>query len=119
MKKSALITILATLMAGQALAAEPSAPPAGVPPHGKPPLQHLFDDSDANKDGQLSKAEWVARGEKMFAEIDANKDGNVTTEEMKAHHESKRAEMEKNRVHAGGKPEGKPPVDAPTLPEKH
>lgn len=119
MKKSALIVILATLTAGQAIAAEPSAPPAGGLPHGKNPLQHMFDDSDANKDGQLSKAEWVARGEKMFAEIDANKDGNVTTEEMKAHHETKRAEMEKNRVHAGGKLEGKPPVDTPTPAEKH
>lgn len=119
MKKSALFAILATLAAGHAIAAEPSAPPAGGLPQGKPPIQHLFDDTDANKDGQLSKAEWAARGEKMFTEIDANKDGNVTTEEMKAHHEAKRAEMEKNRVHAGGKPDGKPPVDGPASAEKH
>jgi hypothetical protein len=82
-------------------------------------MHHMFDDTDTNKDGAISKEEWLAKGDKMFSEIDTNKDGKVSQDEMKAHHETKRAEMEKHRAEARGNPEGKPPIDAPKPAEKH
>ncbi len=39
---------------------------------------------DANNDGQLSRAEFVASGGSMFDRFDANNDGRVTREEMAA-----------------------------------
>jgi len=39
---------------------------------------------DANKDGTMTKAEFMARPIAMFDKADANKDGVVTAEEMKA-----------------------------------
>lgn len=47
----------------------------------------MFEESDTDGDGKISKAEWVASAEKRFGEIDADGDGAVTKEEMKAHHE--------------------------------
>lgn len=59
-------------------------------PHGK---KHMLERLDANKDGKVTKDEFVADAEKRFSEIDADKDGNVTEEEMRAHHKAKREEF--------------------------
>lgn len=121
MKKTSIsaLSLFVAFTATSAFAADSPTPPAGGPV-GKPPIQRMFDDRDANNDGAISKEEWTARGDKMFAEIDANKDGKITPEENKAHYEAKRAEMEKRRAEFGkpeGKPEGKP-IDAPKPAEK-
>jgi hypothetical protein len=47
--------------------------------------------ADANGDGSISKAEFLANSEKMFNEMDLNGDGNITQAEM----ESKRDEWRK------------------------
>jgi hypothetical protein len=137
MKKISIsaLSLIAALAASSAFAAEQPTPPAGGP-QGQSPAHHMFDDTDTNKDGLISKEEWVAKGDKMFSEIDANKDGKISEDEMKAHHDMKRAEygkrhaeMEQHRTEAGGKPEGKPeaaahgkpdanPIDAPKPTEK-
>jgi Ca2+-binding EF-hand superfamily protein len=49
--------------------------------------QHSWQDADANKDGVISKEEFMARhqerAEKMFTKLDANKDGKVDASERK------------------------------------
>jgi hypothetical protein len=45
---------------------------------------------DANNDGQLSQAEFVAAGAGMFQRLDANADGRVTREEATAAHPHRR-----------------------------
>jgi len=40
--------------------------------------------ADANKDGTITKAEFMAAPTAMFDKADANKDGKVTADEMKA-----------------------------------
>jgi Ca2+-binding EF-hand superfamily protein len=43
-----------------------------------------FEMLDTDKDGKVSKEEWMAH----FNEMDANKDGFIDEEEMKKHHEA-------------------------------
>ena len=50
----------------------------GPPP---PPSPASF---DTNKDGKISRDEWLARPDPMFERADANKDGRVTREEAAA-----------------------------------
>ncbi|BBF68987.1 EF-hand domain-containing protein [Sphingomonas bisphenolicum] len=49
---------------------------------------------DANKDGAMTKAEFMARPIAMFDKADANKDGFVTAEEMKAARQAMRAQWQ-------------------------
>jgi hypothetical protein len=52
---------------------------------------HSWQDADTNKDGVISKDEFMAkhqaRAEKMFTKLDANKDGKVDEAERKAMHD--------------------------------
>ena len=52
---------------------------------------HSWLDADANKDGVVSKDEFMAkhqqRAEKMFTKMDANKDGKIDDAERKAMHD--------------------------------
>lgn len=52
---------------------------------------HSWQDADKNKDGVVSKDEFMAkhqaRAEKMFSKMDANKDGKIDDAERKAMHE--------------------------------
>jgi hypothetical protein len=57
----------------------------------------MFEDADSNKDGKLSKEEFLARHEKKFGEIDANKDGSLTPDEMKAHGEARREKFKERK----------------------
>lgn len=41
----------------------------------------MHDNADANKDGMITKREFIAGAEKRFAEMDKNKDGVLTKEE--------------------------------------
>lgn len=59
-----------------------------------------FDALDANKDGQLTRAEVLAERLEHFAKIDANKDGAITEAELAAMAE-KRAKKQKRD--GGGK----------------
>lgn len=110
------LTVLASFATSSAFAAEKPTPPAGPAP-GKSQKPHMFIETDADKDGVISKEEWTANGDKKFGEIDANKDGKITQDETKAHFEAKRAEWEKRKAQAG-KPDGKP-ADAPKPAEKN
>jgi Ca2+-binding EF-hand superfamily protein len=46
--------------------------------------ERWFDRMDANKDGQLTRAEVDAGSQRLFERLDANKDGEVTHEEAEA-----------------------------------
>lgn len=58
--------------------------------HGKEAHGHSWKDADSNKDGTVSKDEFMAkhqaRAEKMFSKLDANKDGKVDETEVDAMH---------------------------------
>ena len=53
-------------------------------------VNHLFEENDANHDGQLSKAEMPERMREMFERADLNQDGFVTREELTKAFESMR-----------------------------
>ena len=57
--------------------------------------QKMWDNMDANKDGKISKDEWMKDKQQWFVDMDTNKDGFVTMEEKKAHHKAKHANMKK------------------------
>lgn len=100
------LSFIAALAAGNAMATDAPAPaptPAKAGEQMMPPKggenhgAKMFDETDANHDGALSKEEWQAKGDKMFAEIDGNKDSKLSQDEMKAHHEKKRAAWKERR----------------------
>ena len=47
---------------------------------------HMFDSMDADHDGQVTKAEFQAAGEKMFQRMDKNGDGIIEKDEMQKPH---------------------------------
>ncbi len=101
MKKTTVLALsLATaLFAGQALAEhhEGKEGPGG---HRK---GQMFEETDTNKDGVVTKAEFHAQGDKMFAKLDANGDGKITKDEreaMKKQHEAKRDEWKAKKAAA-------------------
>ena len=50
-------------------------------------------DADTNKDGKISKAEFMAKHEAMFAAADTNKDGMLDEEEHQAMHGDMKKKM--------------------------
>ncbi len=59
--------------------------------HDKAAHGQMWKDADTNKDGAVSKEEFLAkqqaRAEKKFAKLDANNDGKVDEAEIKAMHQ--------------------------------
>lgn len=92
-KTTALALSLATaLFAGQALAEHHE----GKGHH----KGHMFEETDTNKDGKITKAEFQAQGDKIFAKMDTDGDGVITKEETEAKRkewEAKRAEWKAKR----------------------
>jgi len=64
-------------------------------------MEEMFNDADANNDGNITKEEYMnlvhAKAAEKFAEKDANSDGNVSKAEAEAYHEKKRADMKAKR----------------------
>jgi hypothetical protein len=99
MKKLVMLTAAALII---------SAPAAFAEHHeGKPhPKGGWLEKLDTDKDGNVTKAEFMAFHEERFAETDTNKDGVISKDEAeakKAEWKAKRKEMHK----------GEPPADAP------
>lgn len=53
----------------------------------------MLEEMDADKDGSISKGEFLMGMEGKFNELDSDGDGVATPDELKAHHNAKRAEM--------------------------
>ncbi|WP_457674030.1 hypothetical protein [Thiolapillus sp.] len=98
--KRFLPTGLALLLPALALAQ----PPAGQPPRSM--ADAFMAQLDSNRDGKVSKAEFIAPHEKRFAQIDRNGDGVVDKAEIEALEKSMRERMEQMRQQRQQAPAG-------------
>lgn len=101
MKKLLAISALALILSGPAMAGE-----EGQHEPGK-----MFEKVDTDKDGLISKAEFLAKHEEMFTKIDTNTDGSLSKEELDAGREKWKA-MRKEHEAKGDAPVA-PPAEAP------
>ncbi len=86
MKKILMLGVaVLALNAAPSFAEDKAAAPVDAPKHHK---GDMLKEIDADGDGAVSKAEFLAFHEKRFGEMDADKDGKISKEE----HEAKRAE---------------------------
>lgn len=74
------------------------------PPAGRPSSmsEAFMMQLDANQDGQVSKAEFLANEEKQFDEMDGNKDGNIDHTEIEEVEKRMRERMQKMRKQPTG-----------------
>jgi hypothetical protein len=71
---------------------------------------------DADKDGKVSRQEYLARQSEAFSKTDANADGFVTPEEMAAQHEKRHADMSaKREARKGARPNVPPEAPKPAV----
>lgn len=96
MKNKMILASLASafLMSAPAWAEQSST--TGTPAPTAAPKEHhhpMMDKIDTNKDGQVSKDEFMKAQEERFASMDANGDGQISKDEFKA----KRKEMSEKR----------------------
>lgn len=98
MKKAAIASLALVMFATPVLAEE-----GGPRGHRGPGPDHFIKELDTDGDGKISRAEFAAKGDKMFAEADANKDGFLTKDEMKAAHEARKAKWKEKRGEFKGK----------------
>lgn len=65
-------------------------------------LAKVFDEADTNRDGVVTKEEFMAKAERHFGMADTNKDGKITREEMQAQQNAIMQQMQKNMFGSGG-----------------
>ena len=83
-------TLLALIVLSSPLAAQQA--PQGAPPTMSDAFMHQL---DADKDGKVSKAEFLKPQEAQFAHIDKNQDGYIDKSEIDAFAAEMRERMEK------------------------
>jgi len=83
------------------LALSPTAVLAQDPPPAQDPGQAFVEHFDTNKDGRVSKAEFLKPAEAQFAEMDRNGDGFVSLDEARAAAEARRRQIEQMRQQRG------------------
>ena len=84
MKKLITLTALAFVFSVPYAVAED-----GAQDHSKRPghkMGGMFAEKDLDKDGAVSKSEFLKAAEKRFSTIDSNGDGKITRDESRAHH---------------------------------
>ena len=113
MKRSLLLSSIALVLAGVSTVALAASDHRG-PGHERGPRAHgghAFKQADANGDGQISRAEFLAASEKrasqMFDRLDANGDGVVNQAEREKAHERAREKAQEFRAKAGERKAGK------------
>ncbi len=65
----------------------PAGEPFRAPPGGAEPMRAWFDGADADHDGALNRAEFVAEHMRFFARLDANGDGAIAGPEITRYEE--------------------------------
>jgi hypothetical protein len=101
MRGVAALMIVAALTAGGAAWAQTRGPlfvsPMGEPfragQDGAAPIQVWFAAADADHDGKLSRAEFIADAQRFFAVVDANHDGAATSVESTALYREQASEI--------------------------
>ncbi len=86
-----IVSLLPTLAAAQAPAGKPASMSEAF-------MQQL----DGDKDGKVSKEEFLAPHEQQFSNMDANKDGAIDRAEIEAVEKQWRERMDKMRKHPTG-----------------
>lgn len=69
--------------------AQPPAPPAG----GAPSMSKAFDEADTNRDGVVTREEFIAKAERHFGMADTDKDGKITRAEMQTQEQKMMQQM--------------------------
>lgn len=101
MKKLLLLSTLGVFVAMPAMAGHHEGPDGKKGPRHEKMLEHMFEKDDLDKDGAISKEEFVKSSEERFTNMDADADGKVTKEEAKKHHEEKRAKWKEMKEKRG------------------
>ena len=97
MKRHIVAALAFSLLATPVLAESPDAKAPHAGPEGRGP-EHFISKVDGDKDGKVSRAEWSAKGDTMFNESDANKDGFITRDEAQAFHEKRKAKWQARKA---------------------
>lgn len=114
MKKILMLGVaMLALNAASSFAEDKAAAPADGPKHHK---GDMLKEIDADGDGSVSKAEFMAFHEKRFGEMDANNDGKISKEEHEAKRAEWKAKMKERREQRMKKdaPVEAPAAEAPT-----
>ncbi len=109
MRKVLMFSVLAVLFLGGATFASAHCGDCGKKadcPRKSAKMDRMFEKKDANSDGVISKAEFMAAAEKKFAKIDADGNGSLTKEEVKNYWAAKK-EKYKNKKKDSGQCAGK------------
>ena len=96
MNKLIIKTLLLVLLPAMACAEPPQGRPSSM-------SEAFMMQLDANRDGKVSKAEFLANEEKQFDQMDSNKDGNIDRAEIEAMEKRMREQMQKMRKQPAGK----------------
>ncbi|PZO75516.1 MAG: histidine kinase [Sphingomonas hengshuiensis] len=85
---------VATAAAGQGADADPGDPPAATP---RTREQKRFDRYDKDRDGRITRDEYLASRRKAYAKLDTNGDGRLSFDEWAARTTTKFATADKGR----------------------
>jgi hypothetical protein len=82
---------------------QPPPPRGGTPAYRDPRMEQMIDmmfrDMDTNRDGRISKSEWMSFYEKQFNRLDRNGKGYVTRDDVRADMMSRmRAQQQQERA---------------------
>jgi len=106
MRKILMFSVLAVLFIGGATFASAHCGDCGKKadcPRKPAKMDKMFEKKDANSDGVISKAEFVAYTEGKFAKMDADGNGSLTKEEVKNYWAAKKEKHKKDSGQCAGK----------------
>ncbi len=102
---AAMVVSVSPVFAADATPPAATAPPAAEHSDAKRPHRNMLEDVDTNKDGDISKQEFMTGAEARFAKMDANSDGTISKQEIEALRakfkekmKERKAEMQKNKT---------------------
>ena len=104
MRKVLMFSVLAVLFLGGATFASADCGECGKKadcPRKSAKIDRMFEKKDANSDGIISKAEFMAHSEEKFAKMDADGNGSLTTEEVKNYWAAKKEKYKGKKKDSG------------------